>query len=75
MAVCLEAPELVLLKSTAPEIPISLEQAAKVGMVDPFFPTAAVEIPRVVVVNLRDEEPREVALEPAGEGGARTGVS
>lgn len=63
-----EAPELILLKSVSPAEPATIELAARLGIVDPHFPVAARDVPRVILINLRAEEPKEVVLapEPAG---------
>ncbi len=64
LAAYLEAPEVILLKSTRVPEGISYEAAARQGLVDPHFPTVAVEVPRVVNVNLRAEIPEEIVLSP-----------
>jgi aspartokinase-like uncharacterized kinase len=62
MAAHFGAEEVVLLKSvTAPE-GMTIVEAAQNGIVDPHFPVAVEGVPRVVVVNLREEEPRETLL-------------
>ena len=66
MAVTLGAPELILLKSITPTEGLSFEEAAVQGIVDPHFPQVAQTIPRVVIVNLRENAPREVALRTTG---------
>jgi hypothetical protein len=48
------AAELVLLKSTLRSDLSSLTEWANAGLVDAFFPQAAVKLPRVRLVNLRD---------------------
>jgi aspartokinase-like uncharacterized kinase len=64
MAAALGAGEVVLLKSvTAPE-GITIAEAARQGIVDAHFPIAAEGIARVVTVNLREDEPREITLLP-----------
>ena len=65
LASYLEAPEVILLKSTSVPEGISYEAAARRGLVDPHFPTVAEEIPRVVNVNLRAEILEEVVLSPS----------
>ncbi len=69
MADHLRAPELVLLKSVTPEEGMTLEAAARSGIVDAYFPTAARDVPRIVVVNLREDEPHELALARASVAG------
>lgn len=44
---------LILLKSTAPAEPMSREQAAHAGLVDPLFPRIAARLSSVTVLNLR----------------------
>lgn len=60
VAVALESPELVLLKSTLPDPDTSLTKAAELGYVDAFFPIAAREVPRIRCVNLRQDGAREI---------------
>ncbi len=67
MATTLGAPELILLKSVTPDEGLSIADAARRGIVDPHFPQAARGIQRVVVVNLREDDPKEIVLEPEGE--------
>ena len=62
MARVFEARELVLLKSTTFPERISMSEAAELGMVDEYFPTAARDIHRVVAINLRGEDPEESIL-------------
>ena len=62
MARVFEARELVLLKSTTFPERISMSEAAELGMVDEYFPTAARDIHRVVAINLRAEDPEESIL-------------
>ena len=62
MARVFEARELVLLKSTTFPERISMSEAAELGMVDEYFPTAARDIHRVVALNLRAEDPEESIL-------------
>ncbi|MBI4604794.1 MAG: uridylate kinase [Planctomycetes bacterium] len=62
MAACLGAGEVVLLKSVTVPEGTTVEEAARQGIVDPHFPTAARDVARVAVVNLRDEEPKEAVL-------------
>jgi len=62
MATTLGASEVVLLKSiTLPE-GTTVEEAARQGFVDAHFPVAAAAGIRVIVVNLREKEPREGLL-------------
>ena len=62
MAVCFGASEVVLLKSVTFPEGTTIEAAARNGIVDPHFPVATQGVPRVVVVNLREDEPRETLL-------------
>ena len=62
MARVFGARELVLLKSTTFPERISMSEAAELGMVDEYFPTAARDIHRVVAINLRGEDPEESIL-------------
>ncbi|MCH2375909.1 MAG: uridylate kinase [Planctomycetes bacterium] len=64
LAIHLKAPELVLLKSTTLPENLTLKRAAQEGFVDPHFPVAGREVPRVVSVNLRSAEPEERTLTP-----------
>ena len=52
LAICLEADELVLLKSAEPPSN-DLQSLAEVGYLDRFFPQLAAELPTVRMVNLR----------------------
>jgi aspartokinase-like uncharacterized kinase len=63
MAVRLEAPELVLVKSA--EIPeqLTVSDAAEEGLVDAQFPLATRGLDRIVLVSFRGEEIRETTLE------------
>jgi 5-(aminomethyl)-3-furanmethanol phosphate kinase len=63
LAVSLEAGELVLLKSSLPERPLTLQQAADAGYVDRYFPVAVAELPHVRCVNLREGGFPEIRLE------------
>lgn len=65
VAVRLGARELVLIKSISPPLGIDLLQAAEIGLVDPAFPRAAERVPRILVLNLRDEVGEPVTLERA----------
>ena len=62
MARVFGARELVLLKSTTFPERIAMSEAAELGMVDEYFPTAARDIHRVVAINLRAEDPEESIL-------------
>ena len=62
MATTLGAGEVVLLKSITLPQEMTIEEAARQGFVDPHFPAAAAAGIRVVVVNLREKEPREGLL-------------
>ena len=64
MATAFEAGEVILIKSVTPPEGMTLAEAAKHGIVDPHFPVAARNVSRITVVNLREEESREVALVP-----------
>ena len=57
-----QAEELILVKSINFPERMSLEEAAEERLVDPHFPTAAANLPRVVAINLRSEEPEERLL-------------
>ena len=63
MAAVLGAPEVILLKSVTPPEGITIEAAARAGIVDPHFPVASRDLDRVVLVNLREEEPREIVVQ------------
>jgi aspartokinase-like uncharacterized kinase len=58
----LRAERLVLLKSTAPDRPITREAASELGLVDPVFPAASAGLPAVELVNLRSKPPVVVDL-------------
>ena len=62
MARVFRARELVLLKSVTFPERISMSEAAELGLVDEYFPTAARDVERVVAINLRSEDPEESAL-------------
>lgn len=62
MAVVFGSPELILLKSVSFPERISMTEAAELGLVDEYFPTAARDIPRVVGINLRGEDAEEGIL-------------
>jgi aspartokinase-like uncharacterized kinase len=64
MARALGAAEVVLLKSVSVPENMTLDEAARQGIVDPHFPMAARDVPRIVAVNLRDDEPRETVILP-----------
>jgi aspartokinase-like uncharacterized kinase len=68
IAVHLEAETLILLKSAAPPAGATLEQAARLGWVDPTFPDAARVLPLVESVNLRDPAAKLAPLSPEGPG-------
>ncbi|HTN76624.1 MAG TPA: hypothetical protein VL096_15295 [Pirellulaceae bacterium] len=63
LAELLNADELVLLKSAALEQSCSVQQAAQLGYVDPFFPRAAARLTKIRAVNLRDDKVSEWKLE------------
>ncbi len=65
VATTLGAGEVILLKSVTPPDGLTTDEAARQGIVDPHFPIAARDVPRVVMVSLREDEPREVVLRPA----------
>jgi aspartokinase-like uncharacterized kinase len=52
----LGASGLVLLKSTDAPEGIARQQAADLGLVDPYFPRASRSIPLVTIINLRDPD-------------------
>lgn len=58
------AGELVLLKSTTARRGLTRSQAARHGLVDPYFPQAARQLPRVVVQGLREHAAEPVELLP-----------
>lgn len=62
MARVFRARELVLLESVTFPERISMSEAAELGLVDEYFPTAARDVERVVAINLRSEDPEESAL-------------
>ena len=62
MAVVFGAQELILLKSTSFPERISMAEAAGLGLVDGYFPTAARDVPRVIAINLREEDLDEGVL-------------
>lgn len=55
LAIAASAAELVLLKSTLPEPPHGVGPWSRQGIVDPYLPTLAAEMPRLRLVNLRGE--------------------
>jgi aspartokinase-like uncharacterized kinase len=62
VARALRAERLVLLKSTAPDRPVTREVASELGLVDPVFPAASAGLPVVELVNLRSKPPVVVDL-------------
>ncbi len=64
LAVYLEAPEVILLKSSTVPANTTYEDAARGDFVDPHFPTVAVGVGRVVSVNFRDDAAEEILLLP-----------
>lgn len=62
MAKSLNADELILLKSVTFPDGLSTTEAVQKGLVDPHFAVAAQGVPKILVVNLRESEPREVEL-------------
>ena len=62
MARVFRARELILLKSTTFPERMSMTEAAELGMVDEYFPTAARDLQRVVAVNLRADNLEESIL-------------
>lgn len=67
LADMVRAAELVLLKSTLPESPsttLSCREAVAQALVDDYFPTCAVGLPHIRVVNLRSETQDEIQLVP-----------
>jgi 5-(aminomethyl)-3-furanmethanol phosphate kinase len=54
-AIWLEIPSLLLVKSTGPSESIGRLEAARRGLVDPYFPHAAAPLVRVELVNLRSK--------------------
>ena len=62
MARVFRARELILLKSTTFPERMSMTEAAELGMVDEYFPTAARDVQRVVAVNLRADNLEESIL-------------
>lgn len=62
LAAALDADELVLLKSAPAPNPPLRRQAAKIGLVDTHFPTAADSVKRVRVVNFRSSNREECVL-------------
>ena len=62
MARVFKARELILLKSTTFPERMSMTEAAELGMVDEYFPTAARDVQRVVAVNLRADNLEESIL-------------
>ena len=65
MAAYFGGAELVLLKSVTPADGTTIVQAARDGLVDPHFPTAARHLARVATVNFRDDPPVETVLAPS----------
>lgn len=63
LAVTLKADELRLLKSVGPVGRHSRAESARVGLVDPAFPSASAPLGRVRVVNLRDNPPTTYDLD------------
>ena len=62
MAALLGAPEVILLKSVTPPDGVTIEGAARAGIVDAHFPAASRGVDRVILFNLREDEAREVIL-------------
>lgn len=62
VAVRLHARELILLKSISVEPGTSRIEAARLGLVDPFFPEAAAQFARVLFKNLREPNSPVVQL-------------
>lgn len=58
----LDARTLILLKSTGTEGPLSRDDAARIGLVDPYFPQEARTLHEIRVVNLRAEHPESANL-------------
>ncbi len=58
----LDARSLILLKSASIAEGSTREDAARLGRVDPFFPTASRRVDRVEYVNLRDPRTRAIEL-------------
>ncbi|MBI81988.1 MAG: hypothetical protein CMJ81_02220 [Planctomycetaceae bacterium] len=67
VAVVLAAEELVLLKSTGLSTATTIEEAARRGVVDGFFPQLASELPETRCVNFRDESCSETRLYKTNE--------
>jgi len=63
LAIVTSASELVLLKSTLPTPTHGLGQWSRQGIVDPYLPTLAAEMPRLRLVNLRGEGFPEVTID------------
>ncbi|SIO66006.1 Amino acid kinase family protein [Singulisphaera sp. GP187] len=62
VAVELDSPELVLVKSTALPHGTDRHEAAQLGLVDPLFPSAARRLACVTYLNLRDPQPVPILL-------------
>ena len=68
VAVELRATRLILLKSTSTAAATRLE-AARAGLVDPYFPVASEAVDRVEIVDLRDpESPQRVLMKGKDSG-------
>jgi aspartokinase-like uncharacterized kinase len=62
VAIRLEAAELVLLKSARVQDAGDRAMASARGLVDPAFPRVSTRLPRVVLVNLRDERAQAIGI-------------
>ncbi len=71
LAACLDAGELVLLKSGLPADRVTLRAAAEAGYVDRYFPIAAAGLARIRCVDLRSDGFPEVTLVREIRGGER----
>ncbi len=64
IATHVKASRLILLKSTSIRRDATRHEAARIGLVDPFFPEAARALHRVEYLNLRDPTARLQMLVP-----------
>ncbi|AGA25604.1 amino acid kinase family protein [Singulisphaera acidiphila] len=64
VAVYLDSPELVLVKSAPLPHGANRRGAAQLGLVDPLFPDSARRLARVFYLNLRDSPPIPILLPP-----------
>lgn len=64
--------DLLLLKSTPWPEGQGIDEAVRLGLVDPVFPTEAAELRAVWYRDLRDPDARDQPISPSGAGGSST---